>query len=49
MFVMESVDNSRQGLVLKARMVLRASTLIRWMEIIKKGPVENMQRKRKKK
>lgn len=49
MFVMESVDNSRQGLVLKARLVLRASTLIRWMEIIKKGPVENMQRKRKKK
>ena len=48
-FVMESVDNSRQGLVLKARMVLRASTLIKWMEIIKKGPVDVVKRKRKKK
>ena len=46
---MESVDNSRQGLVLKARMVLRASTLIKWMEIIKNGPVDVVKRKRKKK
>ena len=49
MFVMESVDNSRGGLVVKARMVLRASTLMKWMEIIRKGPEESMQRKRKKK
>lgn len=48
-FAMESVDNSRQGLILKARMVLRASTLIKWMEIIKKGPVDVVKRKRKKK
>ena len=46
---MESVDNSRQGLVLKARMILRASTLIKWMEIIKNGPVDIVKRKRKKK
>ena len=49
MFVLESVDNSRQGLVVKARMVLRASTLIKWMNIVKSGPQEQMQRKRKKK
>lgn len=49
MFIMESVDASRQGLVVKARMILRASTLIRWMDIIKKGPEDVVQRKRKKK
>ena len=49
MFVLESVDNNRQSLVVKARMVLRYSTLIRWMEIIKMGPQDVMIRKRKKK
>ena len=49
MFVLESVDNSRQGLVVKARMILRASTLIKWMNIVKSGPETQMQRKRKKK
>lgn len=48
-FVMESVDHSRKDLVVKARMVLRASTLIRWMEIIRKGPEDVVRRKQKKK
>ncbi len=49
MIALESVDNHNKALVLKARMVLRASTLINWMNIITRGPQENMQRKRKKK
>lgn len=49
MFALESVDNSRHGLVVKARMLLKASTLLEWMKIIKKGPIEEIGRKRKKK
>lgn len=49
MVVMESVDNSRQGLVVKARMILRISTLLKWKELIQNGPVEEIKRKRKKK
>ena len=49
MFALESVDNHNRALVLKARMALRASTLIHWMNIIKKGSQEVVQRKRKKK
>ena len=48
-FVMESVDHSKKELVVKARMVLRASTLLKWMEIIRKGPEDVVKRKRKKK
>ncbi len=49
MFALESVDNSRLGLVVKARMLLKASTLLEWMKIIKKGPTEEVGRKRKRK
>ncbi len=48
-FVLESVDHARGDLVVKARMVLRASTLINWMNIITKGPQDVVKRKRKKK
>lgn len=48
-FVMESVDHSNKTLVVKARMVLRASTMLKWMEIIRNGPQDVMKRKRKKK
>lgn len=49
MFALESVDHSRNVLNVKARMVLKASTLLKWMEIIRRGPQEEYQRKRKKK
>ncbi len=48
-FVMESVDHSNKSLVVKARMVLRASTMLKWMEIIRNGPQDVLKRKRKKK
>ena len=48
-FVLESVDHALGDLVVKARMVLRASTLINWMNIITKGPQDVVKRKRKKK
>lgn len=47
--VMESVDHNNKELVVKARMVLRASTMLKWMEIIRKGPEDIVKRKRKKK
>ena len=49
MFAMESVDNHKEALVLKARMILRASTLINWMNIIRTGPQDGVKLKRKKK
>ncbi len=48
-FVMESVDNNKQTLIVKARIVLKASTLLKWKEIVLKGPQEENIRKRKKK
>ena len=49
MFVMESVDHSNRSLVVKARMILRGSTLINWMNLIRKGPEQGEVRKRRKK
>ncbi len=47
-FVMESVDHSHRDLIVKARMVLRASTLLKWMEIIKRGPEDVIRRNKTK-
>ena len=47
-FVMESVDHSHRDLIVKARMVLRASTLLKWMEIIKRGPEDVIKRNKTK-
>ncbi len=49
MLALESVDNHQRGIVVKARMVIRASTLISWKNIITNGPQETVKRKRKKK
>lgn len=49
-FVMESVEKNNNSYEVKARMVLRQSTLLEWIKIIKKGPQEKaLKRKRTKK
>ena len=39
--IMENGVNKGKGFQVKARMVLRKSTLIKWMDIIKQGPAES--------